>query len=86
MQAQSHNQRHPEGTLWTLNRAKLERINGNADKALEILGSTLKKDGGFPQAEVIIVFEYAWLLLAENKWVVNIVYDCLTPLKIQRVC
>ncbi|TIA92748.1 hypothetical protein E3P99_00492 [Wallemia hederae] len=59
--------RHPEGTLWTLNRAKLERINGNADKALEILGSTLKKDGGFPQAEVIIVFEYAWLLLAENN-------------------
>lgn len=64
-----HVHRHPDGTLWTLNRAKLERINGNADKAIEILGNTLKKDGGFPQAEVIIVFEYAWLLLAENKWV-----------------
>ncbi|TIA73596.1 hypothetical protein E3P91_01372 [Wallemia ichthyophaga] len=61
-------ERYPDGTLWTLNRAKLERINGNADKALEILGSTLNKDGGFPQAEVIIVFEYAWLLLAENRY------------------
>ncbi|TIB03500.1 hypothetical protein E3P96_01877 [Wallemia ichthyophaga] len=63
-----HIHRYPDGTLWTLNRAKLERINGNADKALEILGSTLNKDGGFPQAEVIIVFEYAWLLLAENRY------------------
>lgn len=59
--------RHPDGTLWTLNRARLERINGRADNAISILGATLEKDRGFPQAEVIIVFEYAWLLLAENK-------------------
>lgn len=48
----------------------MERINGKTDKALEILGETLKpgKVLGFPQAEVILVFEYAWMLLAENKY------------------
>jgi len=62
--------RFPNGSLWLLNRAKLARYTGNAAKAISILQSGLgpERPVRFIQADTMLVFELAWILLAERQY------------------
>ncbi|KIY72518.1 hypothetical protein CYLTODRAFT_417906 [Cylindrobasidium torrendii FP15055 ss-10] len=60
--------RYPTGTLWVLNRAKILRMAGKSKEAIQVIEEGLKVDSTFRQADTLLVFEYAWLLLAERQY------------------
>ncbi|KAF8666772.1 hypothetical protein RHS04_09624 [Rhizoctonia solani] len=62
--------KYPHGSLWILNRAKLERMTGNPDKAIEILREGLSPSRAmkFQQADALLMFELSWTLLADRQY------------------
>ncbi|KAI0056452.1 hypothetical protein BV25DRAFT_1903221 [Artomyces pyxidatus] len=62
--------RYPTGTLWILNRAKILRMSGDADGAIKVLqdGLTPDRPTVFLQADALLVFELAWLFLAQRRY------------------
>ncbi|KAB5595733.1 Mitochondrial outer membrane protein IML2 [Ceratobasidium theobromae] len=62
--------KYPHGSLWLLNRAKLERMTLNASKAIEILkrGLSAERPVKFLQADALLLFELAWTLLADRQY------------------
>ncbi|KAI0309181.1 hypothetical protein OF83DRAFT_1288704 [Amylostereum chailletii] len=62
--------RYPTGTLWILNRAKILRMAGDADGAIAVLRDGLKpgRPSVFIQADALLIFELAWLLLANREY------------------
>ncbi|KEP50139.1 outer membrane protein IML2 [Rhizoctonia solani 123E] len=62
--------KYPHGSLWILNRAKLERMTGHPDKAIEILREGLSplRAMKFQQADALLMFELAWTLLADRQY------------------
>ncbi|CUA75866.1 Mitochondrial outer membrane protein IML2 [Coprinopsis cinerea okayama7 len=62
--------KYPHGSLWILNRAKLERMTGHPDKAIEILreGLSPSRPIKFQQADALLMFELAWTLLADRQY------------------
>ncbi|BGP16385.1 hypothetical protein JCM10213_004928 [Rhodosporidiobolus nylandii] len=64
----------PKGSLWRLNRAKLARMSGDADKAIAILKEALEDShGSFREADSLLVFELSWLYLSQARY-----EDCAT--------
>ncbi|KZV71865.1 hypothetical protein PENSPDRAFT_650290 [Peniophora sp. CONT] len=64
-------QRYPNGSLWILNRAKIFRMEGNGEEAMRVLRTGLgpNRPRGFEQAESLLVFELAWILLSHREYV-----------------
>ncbi|KAG8930631.1 hypothetical protein FRC02_003958 [Tulasnella sp. 418] len=62
--------RFPHGSLWLLNRAKLARYENNPSLAIEILQRGLgpERSVKFQQADALLMFELAWVLLAERRY------------------
>ncbi|KAG8733358.1 hypothetical protein FRC11_006871 [Ceratobasidium sp. 423] len=62
--------KYPHGSLWILNRAKLERMTGHPEKAIEILreGLSPSRPIKFQQADALLTFELAWTLLADRQY------------------
>ncbi|KAJ1307250.1 hypothetical protein OPQ81_001363 [Rhizoctonia solani] len=62
--------KYPHGSLWILNRAKLERMTGNPEKAIEILreGLSPSRPIKFQQADALLMFELSWTLLADRQY------------------
>ncbi|KAA1469289.1 hypothetical protein DENSPDRAFT_864071 [Dentipellis sp. KUC8613] len=62
--------RYPTGTLWILNRAKIMRMNYDAEGAIKVLQDGLKPDrpSVFVQADALLYFELGWTLLAERRY------------------
>ncbi|KAF8604614.1 hypothetical protein BDV93DRAFT_537692 [Ceratobasidium sp. AG-I] len=62
--------KYPNGSLWLLNRAKLERMTLNPSEAIRILkgGLSPERSVRFVQADALLVFELAWTLLADRKY------------------
>ncbi|KDN50787.1 hypothetical protein RSAG8_01285, partial [Rhizoctonia solani AG-8 WAC10335] len=62
--------KYPHGSLWILNQAKLERMTGHPDKAIEILREGLSPSRAmkFQQADALLMFELAWTLLADRQY------------------
>lgn len=64
-------QRYPKGSLWILNQAKILRMEGDGEEAMRVLRSGLgpNRPQGFEQAESLLVFELAWILLSHREYV-----------------
>ncbi|KAH7342051.1 outer membrane protein Iml2/Tetratricopeptide repeat protein 39 [Rhizoctonia solani] len=62
--------KYPHGSLWILNRAKLERMTGHPEKAIEILrgGLSPSRPIKFQQADALLMFELSWTLLADRQY------------------
>ncbi|KAI0261377.1 hypothetical protein BC834DRAFT_896500 [Gloeopeniophorella convolvens] len=62
--------KYPTGTLWILNRAKILRMSGDAEGAITVLRAGLAPDrpSVFLQADALLVFELAWLYLAQRRY------------------
>ncbi|KAF8548584.1 hypothetical protein OG21DRAFT_1516159 [Imleria badia] len=62
--------RYPQGTLWILNKAKIQRMTGDAEGAIETLREGLAPDRPetFPQADALLAFELAWTLLGFRRY------------------
>ncbi|QRV74892.1 mitochondrial outer membrane protein IML2 [Ceratobasidium sp. AG-Ba] len=67
---QSVEYKYPYGSLWLLNRAKLERMTFNPSKAIEILrdGLSAERPVKFRQADALLLFELSWTLLADRRY------------------
>jgi len=61
-------QKHESGTLWLSNKAKLARVNGQVDMAVEQLQSALTKPNVYRQAKSTLQFELCWVLLSQGKF------------------
>ncbi|KAI9451329.1 hypothetical protein BJY52DRAFT_1298611 [Lactarius psammicola] len=62
--------KYPTGTLWILNRAKIFRMSGDAEGAIATLQAGLAPDrtSVFLQADALLVFELAWVFLAQRRY------------------
>ncbi|KAI9567244.1 hypothetical protein HD554DRAFT_2270070 [Boletus coccyginus] len=62
--------RYPKGTLWTLNKAKIQRMTGDPKGAIKTLRDGLAPDRPetFPQADTLLAFELAWTLLGFRRY------------------
>ncbi|PFH46707.1 hypothetical protein AMATHDRAFT_69254 [Amanita thiersii Skay4041] len=62
--------RYPTGALWILNRAKFIRMGRDPEGAIAILQDGLKpgRVHRFKQADMLLVFELAWTLLAQRRY------------------
>ncbi|KAI0253518.1 outer membrane protein Iml2/Tetratricopeptide repeat protein 39 [Lactifluus subvellereus] len=62
--------KYPTGSLWILNRAKILRMSGDSDSAITTLQAGLAPDrtSGFLQADALLVFELAWVFLAQRRY------------------
>ncbi|KAI0289831.1 hypothetical protein BC826DRAFT_1029792 [Russula brevipes] len=62
--------KYPNGTLWILNRAKIHRMSGDHDSAIVALQAGLAPDrtSVFLQADALLVFELAWVFLAQRRY------------------
>ncbi|KAH7908767.1 hypothetical protein BJ138DRAFT_1156898 [Hygrophoropsis aurantiaca] len=62
-------ERYPGGTLWILNKAKIQRITGDTGDAIETLktGLLCPSTTKFSQAHSMLNFELAWALLAHRQ-------------------
>ncbi|KIK19843.1 hypothetical protein PISMIDRAFT_682759 [Pisolithus microcarpus 441] len=56
--------RYPKGSLWILNKAKIQRMIGDPQGAMVTLQEGLQSDRqrSFPQADALLAFELAWTL------------------------
>ncbi|KAH9989095.1 hypothetical protein BJV74DRAFT_838881 [Russula compacta] len=62
--------RYPAGTLWILNRAKIHRMSSDPESAMIALQAGLAPDrtSVFLQADALLVFELAWVFLAQRRY------------------
>ncbi|KAI0280499.1 hypothetical protein BGY98DRAFT_1106773 [Russula aff. rugulosa BPL654] len=62
--------KYPTGTLWILNRAKIHRMSGDPESAIKSLQAGLSPDrtSVFLQADALLVFELAWVYLAQRRY------------------
>ncbi|KAG8903672.1 hypothetical protein FRB99_002863 [Tulasnella sp. 403] len=62
--------RYPHGSLWLLNRAKLQRYNNDPDAAIATLqrGLGSSRPVKFVQADALLVFELSWDLLVQRRY------------------
>lgn len=62
--------KYPTGTLWILNRAKIHRMSGDPESAIKSLQAGLSPDrtSVFLQADAVLVFELAWVYLAQRRY------------------
>ncbi|KAF8132977.1 hypothetical protein EV363DRAFT_1327081 [Boletus edulis] len=62
--------KYPKGTLWILNKAKIQRMTRDAEGAIETLKGGLAPDRPetFPQADTLLAFELAWALLGFRRY------------------
>jgi tetratricopeptide (TPR) repeat protein len=63
-------ERYPDGTLWILNKAKIQRMTKDGEGAIETLKRGLEpgREEIFPQADALLVFELAWALLGFRRY------------------
>ncbi|KAG8847802.1 hypothetical protein FRB96_001390 [Tulasnella sp. 330] len=61
---------YPHGSLWLLNRAKIQRYQNNPPAAIATLQGGLgpSRPVKFVQADALLVFELAWVLIAERRY------------------
>lgn len=62
-------QKHPNGTLWLLNGAKLARMKGQVNSAHDQLQLALSRPSTFRQAMSTLQFELSWVLLSRGDFV-----------------
>ncbi|KAG1756842.1 outer membrane protein Iml2/Tetratricopeptide repeat protein 39 [Suillus paluster] len=62
--------RYPDGSLWILNKAKIQRMTHDTDGAIKTLRDGLKPERkkSFPQADTLLTFELAWTLLSCRRY------------------
>ncbi|KAG1731945.1 outer membrane protein Iml2/Tetratricopeptide repeat protein 39 [Suillus lakei] len=62
--------RYPDGSLWILNKAKIQRMTHDTEGAIETLRDGLKPERkkSFPQADTLLRFELAWTFLAHRRY------------------
>ncbi|KAG2157029.1 outer membrane protein Iml2/Tetratricopeptide repeat protein 39 [Suillus clintonianus] len=62
--------RYPDGSLWILNKAKIQRMTHDTEGAIETLKDGLKPERkkSFPQADTLLTFELAWTLLSHRRY------------------
>ncbi|KAH7923486.1 hypothetical protein BV22DRAFT_1196685 [Leucogyrophana mollusca] len=62
--------RYPEGALWILNRAKIQRMTSDAEGAIKTLKDGLSpgRTHSFRQADTLLAFELAWTLLSHRRY------------------
>ncbi|KAG2349961.1 hypothetical protein BDR05DRAFT_994923 [Suillus weaverae] len=62
--------RYPDGSLWILNKAKIQRMTHDTEGAIETLRDGLKSERkkSFPQADTLLTFELAWTLLSHRRY------------------
>ncbi|KAG1831847.1 outer membrane protein Iml2/Tetratricopeptide repeat protein 39 [Suillus variegatus] len=62
--------RYPDGSLWILNKAKIQRMTYDTEGAIETLRDGLKPERkkSFPQADTLLTFELAWTLLSHRRY------------------
>ncbi|KIK79048.1 hypothetical protein PAXRUDRAFT_91897, partial [Paxillus rubicundulus Ve08.2h10] len=62
--------RYPKGTLWILNKAKIQRMTKDPEGAIETLKEGLApgRKEWFQQADPLLVFELAWTLLGLRRY------------------
>ncbi|KAF9512122.1 hypothetical protein BS47DRAFT_1345927 [Hydnum rufescens UP504] len=61
----------PHGSLWLVNRAKIQRNDGHNQAAIETLNHALNpcsRPANFRQADAMLVFELAWVHLVEDQF------------------
>ncbi|KAI6103663.1 outer membrane protein Iml2/Tetratricopeptide repeat protein 39 [Pisolithus sp. B1] len=63
-------QRYPKGSLWILNKAKVQRMIGDPEGAIVTLQGGLRGDRqkSFPQADALLAFELAWTLFQCRRY------------------
>ncbi|KAI6115400.1 outer membrane protein Iml2/Tetratricopeptide repeat protein 39 [Pisolithus croceorrhizus] len=63
-------QRYPKGSLWILNKAKIQRMIGDPEGAIVTLQGGLRGDRqkSFPQADALLAFELAWTLFQCRRY------------------
>ncbi|KAI6138074.1 outer membrane protein Iml2/Tetratricopeptide repeat protein 39 [Pisolithus tinctorius] len=63
-------QRYPKGSLWILNKAKIQRVTGDSEGAIVTLQEGLQDDRqkSFPQADALLAFELAWVLFQRRRY------------------
>ncbi|KAG1905718.1 outer membrane protein Iml2/Tetratricopeptide repeat protein 39 [Suillus fuscotomentosus] len=62
--------RYPDGSLWILNKAKIQRMTYDTEGAIETLRDGLKPERkkSFSQADTLLTFELAWTLLSHRRY------------------
>ncbi|OAX38012.1 hypothetical protein K503DRAFT_866467 [Rhizopogon vinicolor AM-OR11-026] len=62
--------RYPDGSLWILNKAKIQRMTQDTEGAIKTLRDGLKPERkkSFPQADTLLTFELAWTLLSHRRY------------------
>ncbi|KAG2063541.1 hypothetical protein BDR04DRAFT_1146273 [Suillus decipiens] len=62
--------RYPDGSLWILNKAKIQRMTCDTEGAIETLRSGLEPErkNSFRQADTLLTFELAWTLLSHRRY------------------
>lgn len=60
--------KHESGTLWLLNKAKLARLSGDVDTAVEQLRAAMARRSQFRQAVSSLQFELCWVLLSIGEY------------------
>ncbi|KAL4064823.1 hypothetical protein V8B97DRAFT_1986391 [Scleroderma yunnanense] len=63
-------ERYPDGSLWILNKAKIQRMTSDTESAIATLQEGLQADRqtSFPQADTLLAFELAWTLLQSRRY------------------
>ncbi|KAF9220192.1 hypothetical protein BS17DRAFT_788069 [Gyrodon lividus] len=63
-------ERYPNGTLWILNKAKIQRVTKDAEGAIQTLreGLVPGREEWFPEADALLAFELAWALLGFRRY------------------
>ena len=64
---------YPSGTLWTLHRAKIERLSGSPTLSIQILSTALSNPSPHPhrfiQADTLLLFDLSWTLLSTRAFI-----------------
>ncbi|KAH7107708.1 hypothetical protein BKA62DRAFT_684189 [Auriculariales sp. MPI-PUGE-AT-0066] len=62
--------KYPGGSLWSLHRAKIMRLNGKVDESIACLRAAIQPETGktFRQANIMLHYDLAWVLLAHGQY------------------
>ncbi|KAF8891625.1 hypothetical protein CPB84DRAFT_1784122 [Gymnopilus junonius] len=62
--------KYSDGSLWILNRAKILRMSHDPEGAITVLrdGLQINRTRSFVQADMLLLFELAWILLAQRQY------------------
>lgn len=62
--------KYPDGSLWLLHKAKIQRLHGDNTGAINLLEEGVKnmRPSGFVQADAMLLYELAWTLFSHRRY------------------